>query len=75
MKLAIPLFLSVVGCSFEQMASDAQQKMQVNSLQLLYYQAPLSATVLMPVIVIFEPLFADRGIFAVWFYEALVSCS
>jgi len=53
--------------------SEKQLELQANSMQLLYYQAPLSATLLMPVIPFVEPLFSDHGIFGVWSYEALVS--
>jgi solute carrier family 35 protein E3 len=53
--------------------SDKQLELQANSMQLLYYQAPLSATILMPIIPFVEPLFSDQGIFGIWSYEALAS--
>lgn len=62
----------MVTSVYQVMVSDVQHKMQVNSLQLLYYQAPLSATVLVPVIVVTEPLFGERGLLSVWSYEALI---
>jgi solute carrier family 35, member E3 len=53
--------------------SEKQLELQANSMQLLYYQAPLAATILMPIIPYFEPLFDNQGLFGVWSYEVLVS--
>ena len=41
-------------------------------MQLLYYQAPLSACFLSVVIPFFEPVFGDGGIFGPWSLQALV---
>ena len=51
------------------MVNQKQRTLQVNSLQLLLYQAPLSVMFLMPVILPTEPVFSER---AVWSYETLV---
>ena len=47
----------------------------MDSLQLLFYQAPLSATLLVFVIPFFEPVFGDHGVFSAWSIEAIVSSS
>ncbi|CAL1544238.1 unnamed protein product [Lymnaea stagnalis] len=52
---------------------EKQHELQVNSMQLLYYQAPLSAFLLLFVIPFFEPLDAFHGVFFNWPFEALVS--
>uniref|UniRef100_A0A3B3XHM6 Sugar phosphate transporter domain-containing protein n=1 Tax=Poecilia mexicana TaxID=48701 RepID=A0A3B3XHM6_9TELE len=49
-----------------------QHELQVNSMQLLYYQAPLSSAVLLGIIPLFEPLAGDGGIFGPWSLTALV---
>ena len=56
-----------------QLVSEKQQQFHADSLQLLFYQAPLSATLLMPVIPFFEPIFSDQGLLAVWSYEVMVN--
>eukprot|EP00118_Oscarella_pearsei_P013736 m.113024 g.113024 ORF g.113024 m.113024 type:complete len:308 (+) comp37446_c0_seq41:3632-4555(+) len=40
-----------------------QEELEVNSMQLLYYQAPLSALLLVLVIPFLEPVFGDKGVF------------
>ena len=57
---------------FPQLVGEKQSELQVNSMQLLYYQAPLSAFLLLFVIPFFEPLDAFHGVFFNWPYEALV---
>ncbi|GFN88875.1 solute carrier family 35 member e3 [Plakobranchus ocellatus] len=52
---------------------EKQSELQVNSMQLLYYQAPLSAFLLLFVIPFFEPLDAFHGVFFNWPYEALAA--
>ncbi|KAG8577920.1 hypothetical protein GDO81_010327 [Engystomops pustulosus] len=49
-----------------------QHELQVNSMQLLYYQAPLSSGMLLSVIPFFEPIVGDGGIFGPWSFTALV---
>ncbi|XP_075900463.1 solute carrier family 35 member E3 [Nelusetta ayraudi] len=50
-----------------------QHELQVNSMQLLYYQAPMSSAFLLGVIPIFEPLSGDGGIFGPWSLAALAT--
>lgn len=50
-----------------------QHELQVNSMQLLYYQAPMSSVFLLGVIPIFEPLSGDGGIFGPWSLAALAT--
>ncbi|XP_061617349.1 solute carrier family 35 member E3 isoform X2 [Phyllopteryx taeniolatus] len=50
-----------------------QHELQVNSMQLLYYQAPLSSGFLLAIIPFFEPLTGDGGIFGPWSLSALVT--
>ena len=50
-----------------------QQEFQVNSMQLLYYQAPLSAAILFVIIPFFEPVIGDGGLFSSWPTEVYVS--
>ncbi|XP_071775415.1 solute carrier family 35 member E3 [Centroberyx gerrardi] len=49
-----------------------QHELQVNSMQLLYYQAPLSAGFLLCLVPVFEPLTGDGGIFGPWSLPAVV---
>ncbi|XP_053321517.1 solute carrier family 35 member E3 [Spea bombifrons] len=49
-----------------------QQELQVNSMQLLYYQAPLSSAMLLSVVPFFEPVIGEGGIFGPWSATALV---
>jgi len=56
--------VGVVVTSFYQVwVGSKQTEFNVNSMQLLYYQAPLSASLLIPVIPFFEPVFAEGGVF------------
>ncbi|XP_068162740.1 solute carrier family 35 member E3 [Antennarius striatus] len=50
-----------------------QHELQVNSMQLLYYQAPLSSGFLICVVPAFEPLTGDGGIFGPWSLPALAT--
>jgi len=52
-----------------------QQTLQINSLQLLSYQAPLSVMFLIPIILVTEPLNSERGLLAVWSYDTTVCLS
>ncbi|XP_075065615.1 solute carrier family 35 member E3 [Mixophyes fleayi] len=49
-----------------------QHELQVNSMQLLYYQAPLSSAMLFSIVPIFEPVIGEGGIFGPWSLTALV---
>ncbi|KAM6214650.1 solute carrier family 35 member E3 isoform 2-T2 [Rhynchocyon petersi] len=49
-----------------------QHELQVNSMQLLYYQAPLSSAMLLVAVPFFEPVFGEGGIFGPWSLSALV---
>ncbi|NP_001025350.1 solute carrier family 35 member E3 [Danio rerio] len=48
-----------------------QHELQVNSMQLLYYQAPMSSAFLLVLVPFFEPLTGDGGIFGPWSFLAL----
>ncbi|XP_062384178.1 solute carrier family 35 member E3 [Sardina pilchardus] len=48
-----------------------QHELQVNSMQLLYYQAPMSSAFLLPLLPFFEPLTGEGGIFGPWSLQAL----
>ncbi|XP_065828817.1 solute carrier family 35 member E3-like [Oscarella lobularis] len=50
-----------------------QEELDVNSMQLLYYQAPMSALLLVGVIVFVEPVFAQGGVFGSWSISALLA--
>ncbi|XP_029969119.1 solute carrier family 35 member E3 [Salarias fasciatus] len=50
-----------------------QHELQVNSMQLLFYQAPMSSAFLFCVVPLFEPLTGDGGIFGPWSLPALVA--
>eukprot|EP00071_Canis_lupus_P008470 XP_005625666.1 solute carrier family 35 member E3 isoform X3 [Canis lupus familiaris] len=49
-----------------------QHELQVNSMQLLYYQAPMSSAMLLVVVPFFEPLLGEGGIFGPWSASALM---
>ncbi|KAG2469385.1 CPSF6 factor, partial [Polypterus senegalus] len=48
-----------------------QHELQVNSMQLLYYQAPMSSAFLLLIIPFFEPLTGEGGIFGPWSVSAV----
>eukprot|EP00062_Callorhinchus_milii_P019187 gi/632973445/ref/XP_007903158.1/ PREDICTED: solute carrier family 35 member E3 [Callorhinchus milii] len=48
-----------------------QHELQVNSMQLLYYQAPMSSGILMVIVPFFEPVVGDGGIIGNWSLTAL----
>ena len=58
---------------FFQWVGEKQSEFQVNSMQLLLYQAPLSAAILMCVVPFFEPVIGKGGLFGPWSLEAMVS--
>ncbi|XP_053575767.1 solute carrier family 35 member E3 [Bombina bombina] len=43
-----------------------QHELQVNSMQLLYYQAPMSSAMLLCVVPFFEPIIGEGGIIGPW---------
>ena len=47
-----------------QLVGSKQKDLQANSMQLLYYQAPMSSLMLLVIIPFFEPVFSDGGIFS-----------
>ncbi|XP_067906602.1 solute carrier family 35 member E3 isoform X1 [Heterodontus francisci] len=49
-----------------------QHELQVNSMQLLYYQAPMSSAILMFTVPFFEPVIGEGGIFGNWSGTALM---
>ncbi|XP_030071312.1 solute carrier family 35 member E3 [Microcaecilia unicolor] len=49
-----------------------QQELQVNSMQLLYYQAPMSSLILLCVVPLFEPVFGEGGLFGPWSSSAII---
>ncbi|XP_035966313.1 solute carrier family 35 member E3 isoform X5 [Halichoerus grypus] len=49
-----------------------QHELQVNSMQLLYYQAPMSSAMLLVAVPFFEPVFGEGGIFGPWSVSALM---
>ncbi|XP_063048768.1 solute carrier family 35 member E3 [Engraulis encrasicolus] len=49
-----------------------QHELQVNSMQLLYYQAPMSSAFLLLIVPFFEPLTGEGGIFGPWSPQALL---
>ncbi|XP_004479252.1 solute carrier family 35 member E3 isoform X2 [Dasypus novemcinctus] len=49
-----------------------QHELQVNSMQLLYYQAPMSSAMLLVIVPFFEPVFGEGGIFGPWSVSALL---
>ncbi|KAJ3612075.1 hypothetical protein NHX12_020352 [Muraenolepis orangiensis] len=65
--------LGVLVTSFYQVWVGSKQKeLQVNSMQLLYYQAPMSSVFLGAVVPWFEPLSGDGGIIGPWSLPVLV---
>ncbi|CAH2277866.1 solute carrier family 35 member E3 [Pelobates cultripes] len=49
-----------------------QHELQVNSMQLLYYQAPMSSAMLLSIVPFFEPVVGEGGIFGPWSVTAIV---
>uniref|UniRef100_A0A8D0G4T3 Solute carrier family 35 member E3 n=1 Tax=Sphenodon punctatus TaxID=8508 RepID=A0A8D0G4T3_SPHPU len=49
-----------------------QHELQVNSMQLLYYQAPMSSAMLLCIVPFFEPIFGEGGIFGPWKLSAVL---
>ncbi|KAF3859682.1 hypothetical protein F7725_022081 [Dissostichus mawsoni] len=69
----VPITLGVILNSYFDWVGAKQHELQVNSMQLLYYQAPLSSGFLLCVVPMFEPLTGDGGIFGPWSLPALAT--
>ncbi|KAK3750667.1 hypothetical protein RRG08_023033 [Elysia crispata] len=63
----------IITSLYQVWVGEKQSELQVNSMQLLYYQAPLSAFLLLFIIPFFEPLDAFHGVFFNWPLEALAA--
>ncbi|XP_067110712.1 solute carrier family 35 member E3 isoform X2 [Osmerus mordax] len=63
--------LGVFVTSLYQWVGSKQQELQVNSMQLLYYQAPMSSGFLLLLVPCLEPLSGEHGIFGPWSLPAL----
>lgn len=61
----------VVTSLYQVWVGEKQKEFNVNSMQLLYYQAPLSACFLAVVIPFFEPLTGEGGLFGPWSMAAI----
>lgn len=62
----------LVTSLYQVWVNEKQSELQCNSMQLLYYQAPLSAICVAIVIPFFEPVFSKGGIFGTaWSAKAL----
>ncbi|XP_041348938.1 solute carrier family 35 member E3-like [Gigantopelta aegis] len=62
----------LVTSVYQVLVGEKQHEFQVNSMQLLYYQAPLSALLLICVIPFFEPVNQYHGLLFSWPLEALL---
>ncbi|XP_077982044.1 solute carrier family 35 member E3-like isoform X2 [Glandiceps talaboti] len=63
----------LVTSLYQVLVGSKQHEYQVNSMQLLYYQAPLSAGLLFTTVPVFESPFQPGGLFGIsWPMEALV---
>lgn len=62
----------IVTSVYQVWVGTKQKEFQVNSMQLLYYQAPLSAGLLAIAVLIFEPVTAERGLLASWSWSSLL---
>lgn len=61
--LIIGLIGSLITSLYQVWIGEKQKELSVNALQLLLYQAPLSAFVLALIIPFFEPVFDNKGLF------------
>ncbi|XP_029453090.1 solute carrier family 35 member E3 [Rhinatrema bivittatum] len=62
----------VVTALYQVWVGAKQQELQVNSMQLLYYQAPMSSLLLLCVVPLFEPVYGEGGIFGPWSASAII---
>ncbi|XP_002127564.2 solute carrier family 35 member E3 [Ciona intestinalis] len=62
----------MVTAVYQILVGSKQKELQANSMQLLYYQAPLSSLMLLVVIPIFEPVISEGGVFSgSWGFDAI----
>ncbi|XP_034258742.1 solute carrier family 35 member E3 isoform X1 [Pantherophis guttatus] len=61
----------IVTSLYQVWVGTKQHELQVNSMQLLYYQAPMSCGMLLCVVPFFEPVFGEGGIFGPWTVSAV----
>uniref|UniRef100_H2ZBQ3 Sugar phosphate transporter domain-containing protein n=1 Tax=Ciona savignyi TaxID=51511 RepID=H2ZBQ3_CIOSA len=62
----------LVTALYQILVGSKQKELQANSMQLLYYQAPMSSLMLLVLIPIFEPVVAEGGIFSgSWGFDAI----
>lgn len=66
--------VGVIVTSFYQVwVGEKQKEFQVNSMQLLYYQAPLSALILFGCLPLIEPPWAENGlVYQKWYFSDIV---
>nr|XP_033808027.1 solute carrier family 35 member E3-like [Geotrypetes seraphini] len=62
----------VVTALYQVWVGAKQQDLQVNSMQLLYYQAPMSSLMLLCIVPVFEPVFGEGGLFGPWSLSAII---
>ena len=80
MSVESHLLLAKIDCDcyygrLLQMVGEKQSELQVSSIQLLYYQAPLSSLLLIIAIPFFDSIDAYHGVLDSWPLETLVSIS
>ncbi|XP_071960300.1 solute carrier family 35 member E3-like isoform X2 [Antedon mediterranea] len=63
----------LVTSLYQVWVSTKQKEFQVNSMQLLYYQAPISSVLILCIIPYFEPVFGEGGIFQPWPSGAIIT--
>jgi len=61
--ILIGVFGALITSVYQVLVGKKQKDLELNALQLLFYQAPLSALLLLFVIPFFEPLFETNGAF------------
>lgn len=61
--ILIGVFGAFITSIYQVLVGKKQKDLELNALQLLFYQAPLSALLLLIVIPFFEPLFTENGAF------------
>ena len=71
--IAIGLVAVVVTAFYQVLVSEKQKELQMDSMQLLLYQAPMSAFMLTLVFPFLEPVDAGHGLFRLWPTNCIVS--
>ncbi len=64
-------YVSLICVGFFQLVGEKQKELQLNSMQLLYYQAPISAIILFFPVLAFEPVL--QLVYRSWTLAAIVS--